>query len=97
MGRGEISWVRRNEEGEKLQIYAHREGDRWNFYARLRRYDQWEPLEQPPLEDWVELLDGVRRRAQRRLLRPEEVPRVERMIRERFPEWEGCGGSGGGA
>jgi hypothetical protein len=42
-------------------------------------------VENPPLEDWLDLLDGVRRRLGRGLLRAEEVVRVERSIRERFP------------
>jgi hypothetical protein len=86
--KGEISWKRRTEDGERLEIYAHRVGTRWNFYVRQKRYDQWEPLERPPLEDWLQLLDSVRRRVARRLLRPEEVARVEKTIRETFPEAE---------
>lgn len=86
MAKGEISWVRTNEEGEKFQVYAHRVGDQWNFYVRQRRFDQWEAVKQPLLEDWLELLDGVRRRVQRRLVRPEEIQRIEKTIRERFPE-----------
>jgi hypothetical protein len=42
--------------------------------------------DQPVFEDWQELLDGVRRRIQRRLLRPEEEARVMKLIHERFPE-----------
>jgi hypothetical protein len=34
----------------------------------------------------LELLDAVRRRINRRLLRPEEEARVRRSIGERFPE-----------
>jgi len=86
MAKGEISWVRQDEEGNKLQVYAHRVGHRWDFYVRQRRFDQWQEVEHPPLEDWLELLDGVKRRVQRRLIRPEEVQRVEKAIRERFPE-----------
>jgi len=58
------------------------------FYVRERRYDRWEPLADPSLEDWLALLDGVERRVGRRLLRPEEVDRVRRAILERFPEAE---------
>ena len=83
--KAEISWTRVTEEGEKFQVYAHHVGDRWIFYARRRRYDEWQEQKQPPLEDWLELLDSIRRRVQRRLQRPEEVQRVERAIRERFP------------
>jgi hypothetical protein len=86
MAKAEISWVRATEEGGKFQVYAHHVGDRWIFYSRQRRFDQWQELKQPPLEDWLELLDSVRRRVQRRLLRPEEIQRIERSIRERFPE-----------
>ena len=88
--KAEISWTRVTEEGEKFQVYAHHVGDRWNFYIRQRRYDEWQEQKQPPLEDWLELLDSIRRRVQRRLQRPEEVQRVERAIRERFPDakWE---------
>jgi hypothetical protein len=84
--KAEISWKRRTPEGERLEIYAHHVGNRWNFYIRSRRYEQWQRLEQPPLEDWLQLLDSIRRRVARRLLRPEEVERVEKTIRESFPE-----------
>lgn len=84
--KAEISWRRRTSQGERLEVYAHHFGKRWNFYARHRRYEQWEPLAQPTLEDWLELLDAVRRRVARRLLRPEEVVRVKKTIREAFPE-----------
>jgi len=86
--KGEISWVRPNEEGEKLQVYAHRVGHQWNFFARQKRFDEWAAVKEPPLEDWLELLDAIRRRVPRRLVRPEEVQRVEKVIRERFPDAE---------
>ena len=86
MARGEISWVRTAEDGVKFHVYAHRVGIRWDFYIRRRRFDEWQSVKSPPLEDWLELLDGVRRRVLRRLVRPEEVERVEKIIRERFPE-----------
>jgi hypothetical protein len=88
MAKAEISWKRVNDEGVRIQVYAHHVGRDWHFYARERRYDQWEPVETPPLEDWLELLDAVQRRIQRRLLRPEEEFRVKQAIRERFPEAE---------
>ena len=86
MAKAEISWVRTTEEGGKFQVYAHHVGNRWIFYSRQRRFDQWQELKEPPLEDWLELLDSVRRRVQRRLLRPEEIQRIEKSILERFPE-----------
>ncbi|HEY6228651.1 MAG TPA: hypothetical protein VI282_16150 [Verrucomicrobiae bacterium] len=88
MGRAEISWKKRTEEGEKREVYAKHVGDQWLFYSREKRFDDWEPLAQPPLDDWLELLDGVRRRIGRRLLRPEEEERVIKAILLRYPEAE---------
>jgi len=83
--KAEISWRRHAEDGEKLHVYARRFAGQWTFYARGRRYDQWAEQPQPPLEDWLELLDAVRRRINRRLLTPEEEQRVEREILKRYP------------
>lgn len=88
MAKAEISWKRTTDEGETFQVYAHHVGNRWKFYIRQRRYEQWQTLESPPLEDWLALLDAVRRRVARRLLRPEEIQRVRKSIRELFPEAE---------
>jgi hypothetical protein len=88
MGRAEISWKKRNDEGQKREVYAKHVGDQWNFFEREQRFDDWQPLAQPPLDDWLELLDGVRRRIGRRLLRPEEEERVIKAIRLRYPDAE---------
>ena len=84
--KAEISWKRVTGEGQRLEIYAHHVGNRWIFYSRERRIGLYAETEEPPLEDWLELLDAVRRRIQRRKLRPEEEQRVEASIRQRFPE-----------
>jgi hypothetical protein len=84
--KAEISWKGRTAEGERRQVYAQRVGDRWLFYEREKRYDRWEPVESPAFEDWLELLDAVRRRIARRLLRPEEEKRLTEAILERFPD-----------
>ncbi len=86
MPKAEISWKRVTDEGIRLQVYARHVGKQWLFYRREKRYDCWQEIEEPPLEDWLELLDSVQRRINRRLLRPEEEARVKRSIRERFPE-----------
>ena len=88
MPRAEISWKRRTPEGETLRVYAQHFGDRWLFFVRGARFEQRQPVESPPLDDWLELLDAVRRRVGRGLLRSEEVVRVEQAIRERFPDAE---------
>ncbi|MCF7709470.1 MAG: hypothetical protein K9N52_11275 [Verrucomicrobia bacterium] len=85
MARGEIEWKRRDEDGEKVQVRAVKSGDGWIFYHRSRRFDRWEVLDTPSEDDWLALLDGVRRRAARRLIRPEEESRLIGVIRRRFP------------
>lgn len=75
-----------SKEGKKLQVNARRVGGDWRFFERERRYDQWQPVEEPPLEDWLELLDAVQRLITRRRLQPEHEERVRCEIRERFPE-----------
>ena len=84
--KAEISWKRIDEDGLKLEVYAHHFGGEWKFFSRHRRFDQWQALNQPPLDDWLSLLDAVRRRINRRLLRPEEEQRLINTILEAFPE-----------
>jgi hypothetical protein len=86
MAKAEISWTRINEEGKKIQCYAQHVGKAWIFHTRFRRFDNWETVKEPPLEDWLELLDSVQRRIQRMLLPPDEEIRVKKMILDRFPE-----------
>ncbi len=86
MAKAEVSWKRVTEDGEKLQVYAQRVSRDWRFFARGRRFDQWQPIPEPPLEDWMLLLDAVQRMVTRRRLTPDDEERLRRRIRERFPE-----------
>ncbi len=86
--KAEIGWKGRTVEGVKREVYAQHVGDRWRFYEREKRFEQWQAVLEPLLEDWLELLDAVHRKIQRRLLRPEEEARIKKAIRERFPEVE---------
>ena len=86
MPRAEIMWKRHSPEGETIQVKARHFGNQWKFFVRAARFEQWRPAEQPPLEDWLMLLDGVRRRLGRGSLRREEVVRIEDIVRERFPD-----------
>jgi hypothetical protein len=88
MAKSDISWKRLSREGEKVEVYAHHLGDQWKFYTRGQRYDRWQAVATPPLEDWLALLDAIRRRIGRGSLRPEELVRVKNAIRTRFPEAE---------
>lgn len=84
--KAEIAWKRTTEEGEKLQVYAYRTKREWKFFHRGKRYDQWQPVAEPPLEDWLELLDAMQRLVNRRRYQPEDEEILRRQIRERFPE-----------
>jgi hypothetical protein len=86
MPKAEISWKRVTDDGVKLQIYAQHVGREWLFFRREKRYDQWEPVPEPPLEDWLELLDAVRRFIPRRRYHPADEEYLCRRIRERFPK-----------
>ena len=86
MAKAEISWKRVADDGKVLQVYAHHVGNEWRFFRRPKRYDVWQPVPKPPLEDWLELLDAVRRMIPRRRLKPRDEDQVLRRIRELFPE-----------
>jgi hypothetical protein len=85
MAKAEISWRRTDEFGERVQCYAQRVGGEYVFRSRSKRFDQWQIIKNPPLEDWLELLDSVQRRIQRMLMPPDEEVRVKKMILDRFP------------
>jgi hypothetical protein len=84
--KAEISWKTKNAQGIRREVYVNFVGADWKFFVREKRFDQWEPLEKPPLEDWLELLDSVQRRVARRLLEPSDEEKVKRKIQEAYPE-----------
>jgi hypothetical protein len=84
--KSEIGWTRRLEDGTKVDVAAHRNGVRWVFEMQTHRYEPWEEMKTPLLEDWLELLAAVERRVIRRTAKPEEPDRIRKLIRERFPE-----------
>ena len=86
MPKAEISWKRVADEGVKLQVSAQRVSRDWRFFQRAKRYDQWRPVPEPPLEDWLALLDAVQRLVTRRRLQPDDEARLRRRIREHYPE-----------
>ena len=88
MPKAEISWKRVTDDGVKLQVNARRVSREWRFFQREKRFDQWQPVPEPPLEDWLELLDAVRRLVTRRRYQPSDEKHLCRRIRERFPEVE---------
>jgi len=86
MPKAEISWKRVTEDGLKLQVSAQHVGREWIFSQREKRFDQWQPVPEPPLEDWLELLDAVQRLITRRRYQPNDEEHLRLRIRERFPE-----------
>ena len=76
----DISWKRRTDDGERVEIYVDQSGDRWIFHSRERRAEPWQVVENPSLEDWERLLDAVERRIGRGLLKPLEAERIKKII-----------------
>ena len=91
MPKREISWNRRNEAGERVEICVEQTTDGWIFYSRERRPEPWLVVADPPLEDWLELLDAVERRIGRQLMKPIEAERIKKTISLRYPSPEGRG------
>lgn len=87
-GRGDISWKTRTLEGERREVSARRHGKGWQFRERGGRYEPWQVVKEPNLEDWLKLLDGVERRVPRRLCDPGEPARIRRLILRDYPEAE---------
>jgi hypothetical protein len=84
--KAEISWKRVTEDGQKLQVYVQRVKREWKFFHRARRFDNWEPVAEAPLEDWLELLDAVQRLITRRRYQPDDEDLLRRQICARFPD-----------
>jgi hypothetical protein len=86
MPKAEISWRRVTDDGTKLQVYARRVSREWLFFQRQKRFDPWQPVPEPPLEDWLALLNALQRLIPRRRYQPTDEEHLRRRIRERFPE-----------
>jgi hypothetical protein len=86
MAKAEISWKRVTDEGVKLQVYAQHVGREWKFFHREKRFDQWQEIPQPPLEDWLELLEAMQRLIVRRRYQPDDEEDLREKIRDRFPD-----------
>ena len=69
-----------------MEFYARNERGIWKFFQRERRFENWEIYSDPAFDDWLELLDGVRRRIPRRKMEPADEQRLVRTIREKFPD-----------
>jgi hypothetical protein len=88
MPKAEISWKRVTDDGVKLQVYAQHVGREWRFFHREKRFDVWQPVKDPPLDDWMALLDAMQRLITRRRYQPDDEVRLRKQIRERYPEAE---------
>ena len=86
MPKAEISWKRVTDDGAKLQVYAQHVGRDWKFFHREKRFDVWQAVANPPLEDWLQLLDAMQRLITRRRYQPDDEQRLRQQIRERYPE-----------
>lgn len=85
MAKGEIGWKRVDEFGVKLQVYSKRVRGKWTFFVRERRFDNWEPLNDPTIEDWGELINAAQRRIGRGMMPPKEHGKLIEQLREEMP------------
>jgi hypothetical protein len=81
----EIAWTGEGPDGQKRQIRARSHADDWIFSTRAKRFDEWEVLASPSIEEWRMLLDGLRRRRGRHLAGAKDEARLLARIRRLFP------------
>lgn len=86
--KAEIGWRKQLEDGTKIQVAARHFGRKWVFQYQTKRFEEWEDVENAPLEDWLELLETVERLIPRRRYTPADAEDIRRHIRESFPEVE---------
>jgi len=67
-------------------VYAHHVSQQWRFFKRVKRFDEWQRVPEPPLEDWLELLDAVQRLISRRRYQPDDEERLKKTILAKFPD-----------
>ena len=87
--KADIGWTTPGPDGIKRHVYAQHVGDQWKFFERPKRRGsdiEWVPMPEPPLEDWLELLDARSPAPVRRRYPPEHIEAVRKRIREVFPE-----------
>ena len=63
--KADIGWTTLGPDGIKRHVYAQHVGDQWKFFERPKRRGsdiEWVPMPEPPLEDWLELLDALETR-----------------------------------
>src|SRR5262245_55685800 len=61
----EIGWTRSLEDGTRRHVFAERHGRQWRFFERPKRKGReitWQLINEPPLDDWLELLEAMERR-----------------------------------
>jgi hypothetical protein len=69
--------------GRRRFVSAERFAGRWRFRCRLHRREEWTPDLGPTREIWEAVLDGLRRRYQRREgVSEADVKEVERILAE---------------
>ena len=89
--KADIGWVRPDEEGGKRHVYVERHGGKWRFFHRDKRRGrdiEWVSVPEPPLVDWLELIDALERGYVRRRYQLEDIAAVKKLVSERFPDWK---------
>jgi len=87
--KADIGWTRLDDDGGKCCVYVERHGGQWKFFHRSKRRGrdiEWEVVPEPPLVDWMELLDALERGYVRRRYQMPDIVALKKLIHERFPE-----------
>lgn len=85
----EVGWTTPGPDGVKRHVSAHKFGGVWIFHERPKRKGKdihWKEIKTPTLNDWLDLLESLERRAARDLTPPDQVDAVRNRIRECYPE-----------
>jgi hypothetical protein len=88
--KADIGGTTPGDDGIKRHVYAQHIGNRWVFFERPKRRGrdiEWIPMPDPPLTDWLELLDALERGHVRRRYKPDDIAEVRKRILELFPEF----------
>lgn len=88
-GKNEVGWTTPGIDGVKRHVFARKFGGEWAFHERPKRKGkdvQWQKIGTPSLNDWLDLLENLERRAARDLTPPSQIEAVRQRIREKYPE-----------
>lgn len=77
-----LGWKETDAEGQRWEVEAHHERNHWTFAKRTGRRGEWQPVGEPSVADWEQLLDLLARKHQRRRCAWRDVEEVQGFLKE---------------